>query len=555
MKDFRFGASVSMRFSVSGFGLSVAMAIFMLISGVAVAQSGTYTIQTSSVNDEAVARETVARYQAKGLSAYYVKANVPNKGIYFRVRVGRFASMPEATRAARQLGIRDAFITIFDGPSGTAIIRNLPAGAAPPVRRPDDPPPPIVIDHERNPGTSTSSDPVEKPSGPEVKPTIVGPGPDKAGIVVPTTPPAPALRFPPVSDSAISLTVPKFPPGNSNFSFDPSPWIRQYSPTRADLRTVFFINTIQGWIGGTRGTILHTTNGGQTWFEQVTGTRAVVSSVFFLDENRGWALTGGSLGVDPLGGEEEPGLIATIDGGTTWKRIADLDAQAVWFVSSSVGYAAGNYSSVFRTEDGGKTWNKCEGIGKVIDRPTSLSDALLTFTGIQFTDEKHGWVCGNFYGKGLLRPAGLFQTDDGGATWIKCPIPFALTTAEVMKFRFQDALRGFVVSEVYRGDARFVTVFRTTDGGATWAERRTTVPGYHLTHFVSEKVGWTMGAVMARENAPPFEVAIWNTTDGGASWREEKTLAGTALYDSYFLSDSLGWAVGQGGTILRYRSQ
>jgi photosystem II stability/assembly factor-like uncharacterized protein len=553
-----------MKFSVSGFGLSAILAIFMLISGVALAQSGTFTIQTSSVNDEAVARETVARFQAKGLSAYYVKANVPNKGIYYRVRVGRFPSSAEANRAARQLGIRDAFITVFDGPAGTAIIRNLPPGAAPPPRRPDDPPPPIVIDHEKKPdgaGTLGNSEKPVAPGGNEVKPdgrpTVIGPGNDGGKPpVTPAGPPAPVLRIPDRSgEHPIFSTAVPLPPVNPNFTLDNSPWTRQSSPTRTDLRTVFFVNTLCGWIGGGRGTILHTVNGGLTWFEQVTGTRAPVTSVFFLDENRGWAVVGGSLGVDPLGGEADPGLLATTDGGTTWKRIADLDAQAICFANANVGFAAGNYSSVFRTDDGGKTWSKCDALARAVERPTSLADALLTFTGVQFTDEKHGWVSGNFYGKGLLRPAGLFLTDDGGATWIKCPIPFAVTTAEVMKFRFQDAQRGYVVSEVYRGDARFVTVFRTSDGGATWVERRTTVPGYHLTHFVNDRVGWTMGAVMARENAPPLEIGIWNTMDGGASWREEKTLAGTVLYDSFFVSDSLGWAVGQGGTILRYRPQ
>ncbi len=536
-----------MRFLLSGFGLSAVMAILMLVSGNAFAQGGTYTIQTASVNDEGVARENVARYQAKGLTAYYVKANVPNKGLYFRVRVGRFASMPEASRAARQLGIRDAFITGFDGPPNTPIIRNLPGNLVVTPRRPDDPPLPVVIDHEKKP--NQPADPEVKPppgdgtTGDGSKPVVIAPGPPAK--VLPNRPEA--TVFPAV--------VSNLPPFNPNFSLDPSPWQRQLSPTRTDLRTVQFVNANLGWIGGGHGTILHTVNGGQTWFEQVTGTRAGVTSVYFLDENRGWALVGGSLGVDPRGSEDEPGLLGTTDGGTTWKRLADLDAQSVWFVDANVGYAAGNYSSVFRTEDGGKTWTRCEGISRVVERPTSLTDAVLTFTGVQFTDEKHGWTSGNFYGKGILRPAGLFLTDDGGTTWVKCPIQFAVTTAEVMKFRFQDAQRGFVVTEVYRGDARFVTVFRTTDGGATWVERRTTVPGYHLTHFVNEKVGWTMGAVMARENSPPFEVAVWTTGDGGTSWREEKTLAGTVLYDACFLSETLGWAVGQGGTILRYRPQ
>jgi photosystem II stability/assembly factor-like uncharacterized protein len=343
-------------------------------------------------------------------------------------------------------------------------------------------------------------------------------------------------------------------PAWADFRPDPSPWIRLSTPTRADLHCAYFISPEKGWVGGRRGTLLHTEDGGRHWVEQVTGTKANITGLFFLNAQTGWAAVGGTYGLDPAVDGIEPTILRTDDGGTLWRPIAELDVRSLWFVNEQVGFAVGNYGSVFRTTDGGATWTACEGLRRAIERPEGLPDAVLTFTLVQFLDERRGWVAGNFFGRGITRPAGVFWTQDGGETWTRYPIPFAATSADITSMRFLDARRGSVVSELYRGDARFVTLHFTNDGGATWSERRMAVPGFHVTHFLDERTGWTIGALLSRDSSsPPYEVGIWATRDGGRTWREEKTLAGTQIYGAFFLDPQTGWAVGQGGTVLRYR--
>ncbi|OYT72511.1 MAG: hypothetical protein CFK52_04740 [Chloracidobacterium sp. CP2_5A] len=535
-------------------------------------QERSRTVQVASVNDETVARETVAAYRSRGAAAYYVKVELP-QGTFYRVRVGRFATPADAQRYARAIGVRDAFITAYDGPADAPLTRapDLPARPAAEASAGSRPLPPVL------PGTAGALPPpvmVIKPKGkpsPPVSssapPTRIAPAPDAAqpsdgppaGLdeMPATPPPLPGRRLPWRAERpALLLDGLAAPPllEESELRVDPSPWARLSTPTRADLHCAHFVSRETGWVGGRRGVILHTEDGGRRWVEQVTGTKANVSGLFFLNAKIGWAAVGGTCGLDPRADGIEPAILHTDDGGRVWRALAELDARALWFVNEQVGYAVGNYSSVFRTTDGGATWVPCEGLQRAIARPEGLPDAVLTFTQAQFLDERRGWVAGTFFGRGVARPAGVFFTQDGGMTWTRCPIPFAATAADITSMRFIDARRGFVVSELYRGDARFVTLHLTNDGGATWSERRTAVPGFHVTHFLDERTGWTMGALLTRDgSAPPYEVGIWITRDGGRTWREEKTLVGTQIYAAFFLDAQTGWAVGQGGTVLRYR--
>ncbi|MCS7079604.1 MAG: SPOR domain-containing protein [Chloracidobacterium sp.] len=552
----------------------VSVLLLWLTAAVGYGQGRTHTVQVASVNDETVARETVADYRARGATAYYVKVELP-QGTFYRVRVGRFATPAEAQRYARAIGVRDAFITIYDGPADAPLMRapitpikapepssNNAASSTQPGTKSSPLPPPVLVIKPKGkptPPTMPASSPSVAP--PETAPAAADRDSDSdagPGAVAAAPTPLPRQEMPrrKALSAQLLLDVVASPvaPEEAVSLPDPSPWVRLTTPTRADLHCAYFISRDIGWVGGRRGVLLHTEDGGRRWVEQVTGTRANVTGLFFLNAKTGWAAVGGSYGLDPRVDGAEPAVLFTNDGGTVWRPLAELDVRALWFVSEQVGYAVGNYSAVFRTTDGGATWIACDGIQRAVVRPEGLPDAVLTFTHVQFLDERRGWVAGNFFGRGVVRPAGVFFTEDGGATWTRCPIPFAATTADITSMRFIDARRGFVVSELYRGDARFVTLHLTNDGGATWSERRMAVPGFHVTHFLDERTGWTMGALLARDgSAPPYEVGIWVTHDGGRTWREEKTLAGTQIYAAFFLDAQTGWAVGQGGTVLRYR--
>ena len=62
-----------------------------------------------------------------------------------------------------------------------------------------------------------------------------------------------------------------------------SQWFWQNpSPTANDLLGVDFINELTGWAVGTVGTIIKTTDGGESWEFQNSGISVQFNGVFFL---------------------------------------------------------------------------------------------------------------------------------------------------------------------------------------------------------------------------------------------------------------------------------
>ena len=66
-------------------------------------ETGRFTIQVAAIRDETRARELESRLNRKGYSAYTIKTDLEDKGVWFRVRVGRFATREEALSAAEKI--------------------------------------------------------------------------------------------------------------------------------------------------------------------------------------------------------------------------------------------------------------------------------------------------------------------------------------------------------------------------------------------------------------------------------------------------------------------
>ena len=62
-----------------------------------------YTIQVMSAKDEAATREVVERLKSAGADAYVMRADLGSRGIWYRCRLGKFASRSEAQGAGAKL--------------------------------------------------------------------------------------------------------------------------------------------------------------------------------------------------------------------------------------------------------------------------------------------------------------------------------------------------------------------------------------------------------------------------------------------------------------------
>jgi photosystem II stability/assembly factor-like uncharacterized protein len=213
-------------------------------------------------------------------------------------------------------------------------------------------------------------------------------------------------------------------------------WALQQTGMNVLFNSIYFVDRTTGWAVGRDGTIMHTQNGGESWTAQTSGTSQELFSVHFVSETHGWVTGNGVILGTGDGGatwslqytgsgyikdvsfvNHEVGwatgapklILYTENGGDLWeiKPAGDTDVylfNSIAAISPSVAIAVGESDPgtegrIFRTEDGGVTWNSMES-----DVDGGLND-------IQFADSKHGWVVG-YSGT-------IYYTGDGGVTWVK----------------------------------------------------------------------------------------------------------------------------------------
>lgn len=164
-------------------------------------------------------------------------------------------------------------------------------------------------------------------------------------------------------------------------------------------------------------------------------------------------------------------ILRSSDAGATWSRInlpLCFTPKGVQFLNDSLGFIVGDRGTVYKTTDGGLTWNY-----------KRLSVSATDLTGVSFSSPKIGWVSGLF---GLI-----YKTTDGGDNWFaqgyldffkggsECYMSVHAISDSVVW-----ATRWFRVLEVPVGDPNCsecyylnVNAYRSSDGGSTWLNCRT----------------------------------------------------------------------------------
>lgn len=167
--------------------------------------------------------------------------------------------------------------------------------------------------------------------------------------------------------------------------------------------TSYFLNDKLAWLGGERGAVYRSSDGGKSWKGQkVIPENADISAIHFIDERTGWFCS-----------RPRSAIYRTADGGISWHEqhlpSGQLDLSSIQFVDQNNGWAvgskrdagiSGNPSSrgqMLRTSDGGRTWQALQATPNEI-----------LFLGVHFADLQNGWLLGR---------DNLHSTSDGGRTW------------------------------------------------------------------------------------------------------------------------------------------
>ncbi|MBZ5722175.1 MAG: glycosyl hydrolase [Acidobacteriia bacterium] len=280
------------------------------------------------------------------------------------------------------------------------------------------------------------------------------------------------------------------------------------------------------YFGATGGGVWKSTDGALTWtsvFDK-EGTSAIGSlAVAASDPNIVYVGTGeGCIRGNASHGD---GVYKTLDGGTTWKNIGLRDTRAIGKVIvnphnadnvfvAALGhpYGPNTERGVFRTTDGGKTWEKVlykdENTG-AIDIAFDPHNANILYASLwQVRREPWKLTSG---GPG----SGIYRSNDGGTTWKQLEDhglpkgPYGRIGVAVAA----SSERVYALIEAAEGG-----VYRSDDDGATWQlvndSHSFTQRAWYYMHIVADP--------QDPETVYVLNVDAYRSTDGGRTFNKVK---------------------------------
>lgn len=414
-------------------------------------------------------------------------------------------------------------------------------------------------------------------------------------------------------------------------------WFRVYFPGKKDGETsaISFLNDKEGYVGSASGQLLFTADGGRTWEVRLQDNYTNFRLLHFIDQKKGYAIVGyGNLSQTLDGGRtwapvsvagmgwntqavniffvsDKKGFLVmtdnlykTTDGGISWtivQSVGSVYTAHIRFISATVGFLYGNFGVVYRTIDGGDTWEPnyyTASLGHIVGMGQASGQLFLASTSAYSyetgramavsADEGLNWSSVYQYGEGfisriqfltdsegaILSPDGILHTEDGGISWrpmitdianvsdllmLDDGISIMVSSGNIYKSQDGGLTNRLVLNttategqpaagKLYRAPGNILfsiawgALYRSDDLGETWTLYSSPTGFYTQTiHFISSSTGYRMD----------WFGSVEKTADGGKTWTEIFThdpTSSSVFHSLYYLNDRVGF---KGGDFLQ----
>ncbi len=274
------------------------------------------------------------------------------------------------------------------------------------------------------------------------------------------------------------------------------------------------------YFGGVAGGVWRTTDGGGSW--QSISDNSMISSIgaIAVSESNPNVIYVGT-GESCLRGNISygDGVYKTTDGGKTWQHIGLKDTQhiaRVWIdprnsdhvLIAALGHAYGPNTErgIFRTTDGGKTWDKIlykDDKSGGIDLAVDPHNSNVMFAALyQIQRSPWGLESG---GPG----SGLYRSTDGGNSWKHLEgkgLPDGILGRIGVSVSGADSNRVYALIE-----SKESGLYRSDDGGDTWSrvndDQRLTQRAWYFTHIFADP--------KSADTVYMLNTGVFRSTDGG----------------------------------------
>lgn len=319
-------------------------------------------------------------------------------------------------------------------------------------------------------------------------------------------------------------------------------WAAQSSGTQVRLRGVSAVSSTVAWASGDKGTYARTTDGGKTWAAR---TVQGASELDFRDVDAFDADTAYLLSI---GEGEKSRIYKTTNGGNHWelqfkssRPEAFFDAMAFWDRDHGIAVSdpVGGRFLIISTSDGGRTWKEMPPDGM----PAALAGEgafAASGTCIAVEGKRNVW-----FGTGGPEGARVFRSNDGGRTWAVTKTPMSSgKAAGIFSVTFWNAKQGVAVGGDYTKEREAKdNVAVTSDGGRTWTLGKGAAPGGYRSCVVFVPGRRKLLLIAVGPSGSDY------STDEGKSWTG---IGSDGFHSNSFASSNSGWAVGEGGRIAGY---